>query len=114
MADAGVRGRQIAPLVLSAQDGAYLERQVRRHRVARSLSEGEIRFGIEQLEDAGRCADIHLWLDRMLRPSSANRVLATTEDVISVGKPKWSKDDGAATRLDIQICLLRRLLPWKI
>jgi hypothetical protein len=43
---------------------------------------GEIRFGIEQLEDAGRRADIHLWLDRTLRPLFANRVLAITEDVI--------------------------------
>ena len=39
MANAGVGGRPIAPLVLSAQERAYLERQVRRHRVARSLSE---------------------------------------------------------------------------
>ena len=39
MANAGGRGRPIAPLVLSAQERAYLERQVRRHRVARSLSE---------------------------------------------------------------------------
>jgi toxin FitB len=43
---------------------------------------GEIKFGIEQLEDAGRRADIHLWLDRTLRPLFANRVLAITEDVI--------------------------------
>jgi hypothetical protein len=39
MTNAGVRGRPIAPLVLSAQERAYLERQVRRRRVARSLSE---------------------------------------------------------------------------
>src|SRR5262245_65787854 len=39
MANAGMRGRSIAPLVLSAQERSYLERQVRRHRVARSLSE---------------------------------------------------------------------------
>src|SRR5437870_3266999 len=39
MAKAGVRGRPIVPLVLSAQERSYLERQVRRHRVARSLSE---------------------------------------------------------------------------
>ena len=39
MANAGVRGRPIAPLVLSGEERAYLERQVRRHRVARSLSE---------------------------------------------------------------------------
>ena len=39
MANASVRGRPIEPLVLSTQERAYLERQVRRHRVARSLSE---------------------------------------------------------------------------
>ena len=39
MANARVRGRPIAPLVLGTQERAYLERQVRRHRVARSLSE---------------------------------------------------------------------------
>jgi hypothetical protein len=39
VANARVRGRPIAPLVLSAQERAYLERQVRRHRVARSFSE---------------------------------------------------------------------------
>ena len=33
------RGRPIERLVLSAQERSYLERQVRRHRVARSLSE---------------------------------------------------------------------------
>jgi transposase len=32
-------GRPIAPLILSSDERAYLERQVRRHRVARSLSE---------------------------------------------------------------------------
>jgi transposase len=39
MANAGMRGGPIAPLMLSAQERSYLERQVRRHRVARSLSE---------------------------------------------------------------------------
>src|SRR5580704_19739299 len=39
MANARVRGWPIAPLVLSQQERAYLERQVRRHRFARSLSE---------------------------------------------------------------------------
>ena len=36
---ANAMGRRIAPLVLSAAERAYLERQVRRHRVARSFSE---------------------------------------------------------------------------
>jgi hypothetical protein len=31
MTNAGVRGRPIAPLALSAQEREYLERQVRRH-----------------------------------------------------------------------------------
>src|SRR4029453_9793477 len=39
MANAGVRGRPIKPLALSGQEREYLERQVRRRRVARSLSE---------------------------------------------------------------------------
>ena len=39
MANAFARGRPIMPLVLSVQERAYLERQVRRHRVARSMSE---------------------------------------------------------------------------
>ena len=36
---ANAMGRPIAPLVLSPDERAYLERQVRRHRAARSLSE---------------------------------------------------------------------------
>ena len=39
MAKAFARGRPIAALVLSAPERTYLERQVRRLRVARSLSE---------------------------------------------------------------------------
>src|SRR5262245_4287145 len=38
MPDTVMRGRPIAPLVLSAQERSYLERQVRRYRVARALS----------------------------------------------------------------------------
>jgi transposase len=36
---ANAAGRPVAPLALSLEERAYLERQVRRHRVARSLSE---------------------------------------------------------------------------
>ncbi|MEY9748859.1 transposase [Bradyrhizobium japonicum] len=39
MANAGMRGRPIAPLILSQQARTYLERQVRHHRVTRSLYE---------------------------------------------------------------------------
>jgi toxin FitB len=43
---------------------------------------GEIRYGIEQLDDPVRRADIHLWLDRTMRPLFGGRVLAISEDVI--------------------------------
>jgi predicted nucleic acid-binding protein len=43
---------------------------------------GEIRYGIEQIEDAARRADLHLWLDRAIRPLFAGRALPITEDVI--------------------------------
>jgi predicted nucleic acid-binding protein len=43
---------------------------------------GEIRYGIEQLEDASRRADMHLWLNRTLRPLFTNRLLGINEDVI--------------------------------
>jgi predicted nucleic acid-binding protein len=43
---------------------------------------GEIRFGIEQLQDPGRRTDVHLWLDRTIRPLFEGRVLAITEDVV--------------------------------
>jgi predicted nucleic acid-binding protein len=43
---------------------------------------GEIRYGIEQLEDASRRADMHLWLNRTLRPLFTNRLLSINEDVI--------------------------------
>jgi toxin FitB len=42
----------------------------------------EVRFGIEQIDDPERRADLTRWLDRTLRPLFAGRVLAVTEDVI--------------------------------
>jgi transposase len=39
MANARAKGRPIAPLELGAEERTYLKRQVRRQRVARSLSE---------------------------------------------------------------------------
>jgi toxin FitB len=41
----------------------------------------EITYGIEQLGDAARRTDLHLWLERN-RPLFAGRILAITEDVI--------------------------------
>ena len=59
---------------ISAQSGELL--------FTTEITFGEIRFGIEQLPDVGRRAEIHLWLDRSLRPLFAGRLLAVTEDVI--------------------------------
>src|SRR5262249_13787725 len=62
MANACARGRPVAALVLSAQERTYLETQVRRHRVARSLS--------ERCRVILRCADG--WRARTWLPSSAS------------------------------------------
>jgi len=42
----------------------------------------EIRFGIEQLDDPSRRADLNLWLDRKLRPLFEGRILSIGEEVI--------------------------------
>jgi hypothetical protein len=42
----------------------------------------EVRFGIEQLTDPARRANLVQWLDHTLRPLFGGRVLAVTEDVL--------------------------------
>ena len=42
----------------------------------------EVRFGIEQMSDATRRADLVHWLDRTLRPLFDGRVLPVTEDAL--------------------------------
>lgn len=42
----------------------------------------EIRFGIEQLSDAGRRAELNMWLTHEVRPTFAQRMLTVTEDVM--------------------------------
>jgi toxin FitB len=42
----------------------------------------EVRFGIEQISDAARRADLMHWLDRTLRPLFEGRVLPVTEDAL--------------------------------
>ncbi len=42
----------------------------------------EVRFGIEQITDPARRADLVRWLDSTLRPLFAGRALAVTEDVL--------------------------------
>src|SRR5207248_11379951 len=104
MANAFARGRPIAPLVLSVQERAYLERQVRRHRVARSLS--------ERCRAILRCADglpsksvaaelgIHehtvgKWRRRFLRDRSDGLF-----DEARPGRPRTINDDQVAAVLE--------------
>ena len=47
-----------------------------------SVTLAEIRFGIEQLADAGRRADLTDWLSHKVRPMFEQRVLAVSEDVM--------------------------------
>ncbi|WP_238232394.1 type II toxin-antitoxin system VapC family toxin [Methylobacterium thuringiense] len=42
----------------------------------------EIRFGIEQLSDAGRRAELNAWLMHEVRPTFGQRVLAVSEDAM--------------------------------
>jgi predicted nucleic acid-binding protein len=42
----------------------------------------EVRFGIEQMTDPVRRADLVYWLDRTLRPLFVGRVLPVTEDAL--------------------------------
>jgi predicted nucleic acid-binding protein len=42
----------------------------------------ELRFGIEQMADPARRADVVHWLDRILRPLFAGRVLPVSEDAL--------------------------------
>ena len=77
MGNAGVRGRPIAPLVLSPQERTYLERQVRRHRVARSLSE--------------RCRAI-LRCAHGLQSKSVTAELGLHEQTVGTWRPRFLKD----------------------
>jgi toxin FitB len=43
---------------------------------------GEIRYGIEQIAEPSRRADLRIWLDRAIRPLFAGRVIPITEEVI--------------------------------
>jgi hypothetical protein len=62
VANAGVRGRPIAPLVLSQQERAYLERQVRR-----TVLRGRYLSGAARSCDVRTACQANLWL-----PNSAS------------------------------------------
>src|SRR5436190_16450298 len=124
MPNAGMRGRPIAPLVLSAQERSYLERQVRRHRIARSLS--------ERCRVILRCADgsaskdvaaelglhehtVGKWRRRFLKDRCEGLL-----DEARPGRPRTIDDDQVAAVIERTLrttacpfeCQARRRLPF--
>src|SRR4249920_3926782 len=104
MANARMRGRPIASLVLSVAERSYLERQVRRHRVARSLS--------ERCRVILRCADglpsksvgaelglhehtVGKWRRRFLRDRCDGLL-----DEVRPGRPRTINDDQVAAVIE--------------
>jgi predicted nucleic acid-binding protein len=65
-----------------AEVRAFVEGQSGELLFVTDISFAEIRYGIEQIAEANRRTDLHLWLDRTLRPLFEGRVLTITEDVL--------------------------------
>jgi predicted nucleic acid-binding protein len=60
----------------------FIARQLLDSLFVSEVTLAEIRFGIEQIEDPARRAELNDWLDRKLRPMFERRALPVTEDVI--------------------------------
>ena len=61
---------------------AFVEAQPGEHLFVSEINFGEIRYGIEQIEDPARRADLGFWLDRTIRPLFKGRIIPVSEDVI--------------------------------
>ena len=61
---------------------AFIEAQPGDLLYVSEITFGEIRYGIEQIAEPSRRADIQFWLDHTIRPLFAGRVTPVTEDVI--------------------------------
>jgi FixJ family two-component response regulator len=99
MANAGARGRPTAPVVLSVEERAYLERQIRRHRVARSLS--------ERCRIILRCAD-------GLASKDVAVELGLHEHTVGKWRRRWIAAKVCSTKLapaDLELSTTIRLLP---
>src|SRR3974377_775535 len=104
MANARVRGRPIAPLVLSAQERAYLERQVRRHRVSRSLSERcrvilRCADGLPSKDVAGELGLPQQTIGKRARPFFKDRCDGLLDEA-RPGRPRTIDDDQVAAVID--------------
>ena len=116
---ANATGRSIAPLVLSVDERAYLERQVRRHRAARSLS--------ERCRVILRCADgvpsksvaselgvheptVGKWRRRFLK----DRIEGLLDEA-RPGRPRTIDDDQVAAVIERTLRSTRtgRSAPWR-
>ena len=86
MANAGMRGRSVVRLVLSAQERSYLERQVRRHRVADRCLSGAASFC-----DARTVCRARMW---RLNSACANTPLASGAADFE-GSLRWLLDELA-------------------
>ena len=53
-------------------------------RLLLAVTLAEIRFGIEQVTDARRRAELNDWLTHKVRPMFEQRILAVTEDIMLV------------------------------
>jgi hypothetical protein len=61
---------------------AFIEAQPGDLLYVSEITFGEIRYGIEQIAEPSRRADLRIWLDRAIRPLFAGRVASITEEVI--------------------------------
>jgi predicted nucleic acid-binding protein len=61
---------------------AFVAAQPLEHLYVSDVTFAEIRFGIEQAADPRRRAELHEWLQNIVRPMFEQRVLPITEDVM--------------------------------
>lgn len=61
---------------------AFIAAQPLENLYVSSVTFAEIRFGIEQVDDANRRTELNDWLAHKVRPLFAQRVLGITEDVM--------------------------------
>ena len=60
----------------------FIQRQSLDQLYVSTVTFAEIRFGIEQVADAAKRADLRHWLDQRLRPMFVQRTLEVSEDVM--------------------------------
>jgi len=104
MANRFAKGRPVEPLILTAEERSYLERQVRRHRVTRSLSERcrivlRCADGVQSKQVAAELAicehTVGKWRRRFLRERIDGLL-----DEPRAGRPRSISDDAVAAVIE--------------